>query len=155
MRPDVGSWSSWDIALQRGDTAEDTLAFLEDEELIDLLATGVPSARAYELRLVATELTNRLVRFRRLVEDAGEEAREGLHEARRAAGRAEADTAESANGIQEHMELRQDRVADEPASAHRAQSAARETREAVDELRHAEVTLSTAREEIGRRARRP
>lgn len=155
MRPDAESWTAWELAILGGRSAQEVVPFLADEEIIGLLATGDPGTRQYELRLLATELTNRLVRFRRLVEDASAEAREGLDDASRAAQRAEVRTAESAQGIEHHIEVRQDQVANEPASARDAEVAARETREAVDDLRDAEATLAKARREVGRHAPSP
>lgn len=150
MRPDAASWQAWDEALAAGRSAQDALPFLEDEAIIELLATGEPESRKYELRLLATELSNRLVRFRRLVEAAGTEAHAGLEEATRSAQRADVRSAEAAQTIEHHIEVRQDAVENEPRAAREAHAAARETRTAVEDLRGAEDKLAHARREIGR-----
>lgn len=155
MRPDASSWHAWDEAVLSGRSAHDMLPFLADEDIIELLATGAPEPRSYELRLLATELANRLVRFRRLVDAASAEAHDGLQEASRSAQRADDRTEETAQSIEHHIQVRKDAVEDEPGSARKAHTAARETREAVDDLRHAEDKLTHARREIGRSAREP
>lgn len=150
MRPSAGGWSAWDAALIQGKSVQDTLPLLSDEDIIELLASGEPEPRKYELRLLATELANRLVRFRRLVDGASVEARDGLKQASRAAARADDRTAAAAQTIEHHIEVRQDQVDGEPGSAREAHAAARDTREALDDMRDAEDTLTRARREIGR-----
>lgn len=155
MRPDATSWEAWDESLIEGRSAQELLPFLADEDIIELLATGEPEPRKYELRLLATELTNRLVRFRRLVDEAGSETREGLQEASRSAERADELSAQTERSVEHHIEVRQDAIENEPHAARKAHAAARETRESVEELRGAEDALARARREIGRTARDP
>ncbi|HVM46108.1 MAG TPA: hypothetical protein VM582_09255 [Candidatus Thermoplasmatota archaeon] len=152
MRVDPSAWERWDARTSE-EAASDRLPFLSDEDLIELLASGEPRARRYELSLIATELANRLVRFRRLVDAASDEARdavdEALHESERAHDRAET----TAKSVQHHIEVRRDQIEDEPSSSRQAAQATRRTRDALEGVQHAEDLLARARGEVGRRAR--
>lgn len=153
LRRHENRWSRWEEAIEAGKTPEEILPFLEDETIIELLASGNPERRRYELNILATELTNRLVRFRRLVDQASRHTQDSLGEALGAAERADEATHGSARRIEHHIEVRQDQVEDEPVLARRAAREARETRNALDDLQRATGDLARARGEIGRHAR--
>ncbi|HET6405480.1 MAG TPA: hypothetical protein VFH78_12610 [Candidatus Thermoplasmatota archaeon] len=155
MRVDPAAWQRWGDELRRGSWASDRLPFLSDEELIELLASGEPTARRYELSLVATELANRLVRFRRLVDEASARSSEAVDEALVASEDARKRTEQSANIVQDHIEVRQDEIENEPQAMRRAAQAARRTRDALEDVQDADTLLARARSEVGRHAREP
>lgn len=153
MRADSQTWTSWDQAVLDGKAPHDVVPFLEDERIIELLASGHPETRQYELRILSTELANRLVRFRRLVEEASAEGREAVEDALHAADRAEDSAGKTLKGVEHHIEVRRDQIGDEPRDARTAASATKETREALEGVQRAGSALARAKGEVGRTAR--
>ena len=153
MRRFEGRWGKWDAAVRSGERPEAVLPRLSDESCIELLASGDPASRRYELNLLATELLNRLARLRRTLHDASEEAGRRVGEALAAADEAVEEALATEAAINDHLAVRQDLVGREAEHAEEAARRAERVREALRRTDEAKDRLVRVAEDLERRSR--
>lgn len=136
-----GQWRTWDSAVRNGEKPHDFLPRLSYERLVDLLASGDPTERRYELNIIATEMHNRVVRLRLFLRDVVEAADLHIDEALVMTDESAEAARRSEAAIKRHISVRQDQVEQEPAEAEQASAAAQKAKEAVEEAARAKASL--------------
>lgn len=145
--------------MARGQPAHDVLRALDNQTILQLLASGDIATRRYELDLLATEMLNRLARLDARLREALGEVEPLIEEAESAAGQAERAATRSEGAITRHLDTRLDPLADEREAAQEATAAAQDTRAAIERLhepreriRHVQRDLEPSRTEGAERA---
>lgn len=147
MRRFEGRWRMWDDIIRRGERPADFLPRLSDESVVELLASGDPAERRFELNLLATELLNRLSRARRLLHEADALADKYLGAAMEQADVAAQIVHEATDAMKAHLAVQQDPIDHEALKARNASVAIERLRSTIHDTRMARDKLREAARE--------
>lgn len=151
MRRNEIRWERWQAAVAAGEKPSEFLPRLTDAALVQLLAGADRSAK-YECDIICTELLNRFQRLRVALGEVAHAADHFIDAAIHEAEVASAAIDRTVEALDEHLEVRNDQIGDEPETALAASEA---TGRVVSTLEQAEATrrrLNELAEDVEARA---